>query len=692
MIRKSQHKTHTSKNNSHNHTAKSINFTILMLIAITLFTIPLSYSSANMWSSFNTVSTEYNIANIQKQTTLLAVSELENGSFIGGTARLTLEVIPGKGRIFFDTFPLTKIDTQISTRSAKAIACDFLDVECSTIDFIYTIESGSSIIGGPSAGASMTILTIALLDGQELNKNVAITGTINPGGFIGPVGGLKEKIQAAQKQNIKTVLIPLGERYVTQTNQIDVSQIILNNDTIKSGELAAETKLDLVEFGKSIGVTVVEVADIYEALPYIIDKKYPFIESYIETPDYYTQTMQELAQIMCQNSENIKASLNIITTIENTTITITSQNIEIIAPQNQKPTTRLPNSSIDVNATYYQAQAQYESAQLAINQKQYYAAASFCYGSTLNYRFLAEFTKPIKDIQTQATNSIGNWNSLHSYKTITDLQTYMLVEERLEQAKNHLKTANELNEKNLTYAAINQYVTAIERLESAKAWSKFYNGYGAKYNFNTIQASCQIKLQEANERYNYLTLYTTFTGRIKENLDKAKEHANNGNYELCLHQSSIVKAEIDVILSTASITQEQLNQTIQKRIPIVEQAILKQIQKGNFPIIGYSYYEYAVSLAEVDPSSSLLYLQYALELSSLDIYFNSQNENGIRNGTNNYAASGLLTNNHNSNNIFDILAKQKGTEQQLEFLKGMTLGVILAVCVLFASRRLLSAP
>ena len=42
------------------------------------------------------------------------------------------------------------------------------------------------------------------------------------------------------------------------------------------------------------------------------------------------------------------------------------------------------------------------------------------------------------------------------------------------------------------------------------------------------------------------------------------------------------------------------------------------------PILGYSYYEYANTLKEDDESSALLYSEYALELSSLEIYFKEQ--------------------------------------------------------------------
>ena len=124
---------------------------------------------------------------------LLAVKETETG-YEGGLADLFLEIKPGSGRVFLETFPLTRTDTQMSTRFAKAIACDTLERDCDDVDFFYTITSDSAVIAGPSAGASIAVLTVAMLENININENYAVTGTINSGGLGGPVGGLKPKI------------------------------------------------------------------------------------------------------------------------------------------------------------------------------------------------------------------------------------------------------------------------------------------------------------------------------------------------------------------------------------------------------------------------------------------------------------------------------------------------------------------
>lgn len=66
---------------------------------------------------------------------LLTVSESANNTDQGGIADLSLVVTPGSGRIFIDSFPLSKLDTQITMRFATEVACDLLNKDCSGLDF-----------------------------------------------------------------------------------------------------------------------------------------------------------------------------------------------------------------------------------------------------------------------------------------------------------------------------------------------------------------------------------------------------------------------------------------------------------------------------------------------------------------------------------------------------------------------------
>jgi len=99
-------------------------------------------------------------------------------------------------------------------------------------------------IDGPSAGALMTVGVLALMRGDKVKKNISMTGTINPDGTIGPVGGIPYKVDGAVEGNKNVMLIPDGQR-----NSFD-----------DDGNL-----IDVVDLGSEKNVDVSEVADIYEA-------------------------------------------------------------------------------------------------------------------------------------------------------------------------------------------------------------------------------------------------------------------------------------------------------------------------------------------------------------------------------------------------------------------------------------------
>ena len=92
--------------------------------------------------------------------TLLTVAEIDGdiAEGQGGTADLYLEIQPGSGQIFIDTYPLTRLDTQSSTRYAKPSGVQLCRRGfVSRYDFFYTIRADSSVVGGPSAGGAIAV-------------------------------------------------------------------------------------------------------------------------------------------------------------------------------------------------------------------------------------------------------------------------------------------------------------------------------------------------------------------------------------------------------------------------------------------------------------------------------------------------------------------------------------------------------
>jgi uncharacterized protein len=74
---------------------------------------------------------------------------------------------------------------------------------------IYRIYANATVIGGESAGAALTLATVATLEQKRLNNSVMITGTINHDGSIGPVSEIISKAKAAKKSGAILFLVPL---------------------------------------------------------------------------------------------------------------------------------------------------------------------------------------------------------------------------------------------------------------------------------------------------------------------------------------------------------------------------------------------------------------------------------------------------------------------------------------------------
>jgi len=148
---------------------------------------------------------------------------------VGGDL-LTIEVavMPGKGAIqrtgsLGDVMKESVEAARSVVRSrARRLGIDHAVFEKK--DMHVHVPEGATPKDGPSAGAAITTAIVSSLTGIPVRADVAMTGEITLRGEVLPIGGLKEKLLAAHRGGIKTVLIP-------EENAKDLAEI---PDTVKN--------------------------------------------------------------------------------------------------------------------------------------------------------------------------------------------------------------------------------------------------------------------------------------------------------------------------------------------------------------------------------------------------------------------------------------------------------------------------
>lgn len=128
----------------------------------------------------------------------------------GALLNISVETRAGKGRVLVQTTPLMGVVFQDAANTAVFVAQQETGVSLSGSDVIFSITADQEIPGvdGSSAGALMTLLTIAAINGTELNDSITLTGTIDDEGNVGAIGGVLEKAEAAEAGGKALFLIP----------------------------------------------------------------------------------------------------------------------------------------------------------------------------------------------------------------------------------------------------------------------------------------------------------------------------------------------------------------------------------------------------------------------------------------------------------------------------------------------------
>jgi ATP-dependent Lon protease len=161
---------------------------------------------------------------------------------VGGEL-LTIEaaMMPGKGRMTVTGNLRDVMKESISAAASyvrmRAISFGIEPPRFDKRDIHVHVPEGATPKDGPSAGVAMVSAIVSVMTGIPVRRDVAMTGEITLRGRVLPIGGLKEKLLAASRGGIKTVLIP-------EENAKDLVEI---NESIKKGlEIIPVSRMDEV--------------------------------------------------------------------------------------------------------------------------------------------------------------------------------------------------------------------------------------------------------------------------------------------------------------------------------------------------------------------------------------------------------------------------------------------------------------
>ena len=158
----------------------------------------------------------------------------------GDTLFIEVNVMKGNGKLELTGHlgDIMKESARTAISYIRSRACDFgLDPDFyNKVDIHIHVPEGAVPKDGPSAGITLATAMISALTGIPVKRNVAMTGEITLRGRVLPIGGLKEKILAARRAGIDTVIIPVDNKKDLEDipeNVLDLLDIIAVKDMNK---------------------------------------------------------------------------------------------------------------------------------------------------------------------------------------------------------------------------------------------------------------------------------------------------------------------------------------------------------------------------------------------------------------------------------------------------------------------------
>ncbi|HID27725.1 MAG TPA: hypothetical protein EYP22_07925 [Methanosarcinales archaeon] len=499
----------------------------------------------------------------------------------GVLTNLTVIVTNGTGHVFVDTAPFTQVDMQGSARVAAMVASDLTNIDSSRYDFYYIVKVDSPIIGGPSAGGAMTVATIASIKGWKINNSIVMTGTINPDGSIGPVGGIPAKLKASADGGANMFLVPEGQSKVSTVKRVLERRgpfVIINQ---------VPEEIDLKDLGKTLDVMVEEVNTVRDAVYLFTGNYIPQIIFEGEVPsEVYTLKMQPLAETLLNESISLY----------NTVVDLADSRFY---------------------STLEEQRIAIQKAQKEFNSGNYYSSTSLSFGTMISLKYIlwsseylnswnkdkyltnlmSKVEKQINATEKDITMRVNNLSS------VSDIGSLGAAESRVTLAQD-LFIQSKQSKRELD--AIRLLAYANERARSAQWWLNLSLDTSTPYYLQ------EAKLKDRAGRYysqavsikTYAetllssggTHFSDILDSAEEDITQARFELQNGYYAGAIFDSlhGMVKASTAIeLLGT-----ENMDEKIKKSRNLSRSAIIEARNNGIEPILAVSAYEHADTLSE----------------------------------------------------------------------------------------------
>ncbi len=520
----------------------------------------------------------------------------------GLVATLDLKIEPGTGKIWSSVTPLVGTTTQNAEKAAVKVAQKYFSAT-SKYDYKFSINSSASAVDGPSAGAAMTLLTVALLTDRPVPDNVSLTGTISEDGRVGPVGGVYEKAKEASRVGTKLFLIPKGEAI----------------QTVKLPE--GVTSVNILDYApKSWGMKVAEVQTLDDA----IELAYSRIED-IDVNSEGAKAIPEFVPEKLRLNQKTLGPFKVLTT---NYLKKTKKNIAIA--RNSLSSSLLEDGEL----THDLVEILNNSEQTAgrsdvLNEQNYlYSAANFAFLANVNALIVSEVSDDPKLLDPDSSSldiklvelrrELSNFEDQLSGDVPKEgVEWYASAQQRFTYAKNTVEKLSteqtvvvkglDSDAKSGALARLRDYAFAVAWLDVAKDFYSLakQDANPVKSPTGALQQSADMAISDAKKYVSKLDDKNPSKPDISRRLEAAKKERDLNWLEAAMFDASSARALARAEQETADMNHDDLRGLLNSKITSIEKAWADSNSSSGWSALYLAHSKYFLSSANYYDKSSL---------------------------------------------------------------------------------------